>query len=80
MRAERGLLDREGIPGRPWFRHLIYAPQYTYAPELLPGLAEAVRAGDAARVRSEERRLAAALDRAADALSPPNSRTSTPKD
>jgi N-acetylated-alpha-linked acidic dipeptidase len=68
MRAERGLLDMQGIPGRPWYRHQIYAPKYTYAPEVLPGLAEAIAAGDAARVNEQEKRLAAALDRAAAAL------------
>jgi len=68
MRAERSLLDMRGIPGRPWYRHQIYAPKYTYAPEVLPGLAEAVDAGDAARVAEQEARLAAALDRAAAAL------------
>ena len=68
MRAERGLLDMQGIPGRPWYRHQIYAPKYTYAPEVLPGLAEAVDAKDAARVSEQEKRLAAALDRAAGAL------------
>lgn len=69
MDAERGLLDADGIPGRPWYRHQIYAPKYTYAPELLPGLAEAIDAGDAARLKRQEERLAAALDRAAGALS-----------
>ncbi len=68
MRAERGLLDMQGIPGRPWYRHQIYAPKYTYAPEVLPGIAEAIEARDAARVRDQETRLAAALDRAAAAL------------
>jgi N-acetylated-alpha-linked acidic dipeptidase len=68
MRAERGLLDMQGIPGRPWYRHQIYAPKYTYAPEVLPGLAEAIEAKDAVRVNEQEKRLAAALDRAAAAL------------
>src|SRR5207344_1381662 len=28
--AERALLSPQGLPNRPWFRHLIYAPgQYT---------------------------------------------------
>ena len=68
MQAERGLLDMEGIPGRPWYRHQLYAPKYTYAPEVLPGLAEAIEAGDSARLKRQEQRLAAALDRAAIAL------------
>ena len=42
--VERALLDPDGIPGRPWYRHLIYAPKFTYAPEVLPAVAEAVDA------------------------------------
>jgi len=79
MRAERGLLDMEGIPGRPWYRHQIYAPKPTYAPEVLPALAEAVDASDAARVVQEEKDLAAALDRAAAELRTPNAQSPAPK-
>lgn len=71
MQAERALLDMRGIPGRPWYRHQIYAPKYTYAPELLPGVAEAIDAGDRARATEQEQRLAAALDRAAKTLAAP---------
>ena len=46
---ERALIDPAGIPGRPWYRHLIYAPKYTYAPEVLPGVAEAVDARQRSR-------------------------------
>jgi N-acetylated-alpha-linked acidic dipeptidase len=66
--VERSLLDAEGIPGRPWFRHLIYAPKFTYAPELLPGVAEALDAGDLPRARVQAQRLAAAIRRASAAL------------
>jgi N-acetylated-alpha-linked acidic dipeptidase len=69
MDAERALLDPGGIPGRPWYRHQIYAPKFTYAPEILPGPAEAIEAGDAARLAAECGRLAAAIDRAASVLS-----------
>ena len=65
MRTERALLDREGIPGRPWYRHLIYAPKPTYAPEVLPGISEAIDDGDRARLADQVRRVTAALDRAA---------------
>ena len=70
MRVEPALLDETGIPGRPWFRHQVYAPAFSYEPEVLPGLSEAVDAGNAAQVAEQERHLAAALDRAADALTP----------
>jgi N-acetylated-alpha-linked acidic dipeptidase len=69
MQAERLLLAPEGIPGRPWFKHLVYAPKFTYAPEVLPGIAEALDAGDAPRARQQVTRFAAAVERAAAALS-----------
>jgi N-acetylated-alpha-linked acidic dipeptidase len=68
IKAERALLDGDGIPGRPWYRHLIYAPKPTYAPEVLPGVAEALEAGDRPRVEDQVKRLVAALDRASDVL------------
>ena len=70
MAVERALLDPEGIPGRPWYRHLVYAPRFTYTPEVLPGVAEAVDAGDSARARRQSARLADAVRRAASALAP----------
>jgi N-acetylated-alpha-linked acidic dipeptidase len=66
--VERALLDPDGLPGRPWYRHLVYAPRSTYAPEVLPGVAEAVSAGDSARARRQSARLAAGLRRAASTL------------
>lgn len=66
--VERAFLDREGLPGRPWYRHLLYAPRPTYAPEILPGVAEALEAGDRPRLSREIARLTAAVDRATDAL------------
>jgi N-acetylated-alpha-linked acidic dipeptidase len=68
MAAERALLDPEGIPGRPWFRHSIFAPKFSYAPEVLPGVAEALAARDVDRASRQARRLAQALRRAASAL------------
>jgi len=70
IRAERAFLDPAGIPGRPWYRHLIYAPRPTYAAEVLPGVAEALEAGDRRRLDEQVARLADALTRAAAALAP----------
>ena len=64
MAQERALLDDEGIPGRPWFRHLIYAPLPSYEAETLPGLREALEAHALERARDQAARLGAALDRA----------------
>ena len=68
LSIERALLDADGLPGRPWYRHLIYAPRFTYAPEVLPGVSEALEAGDGGRASAQARRLADALRRAAAAL------------
>lgn len=53
----------EGIPGRPWFRHALYAPRYTYAAMSLPGVTEALEAGDSVLVAQELQRLTDALER-----------------
>jgi N-acetylated-alpha-linked acidic dipeptidase len=68
LRVERQFVDPDGIPGRPWYRHQIYAPQYTYAPEVLPAIAEAVKAQDRATIVLQTSRAAAAVRRAAGVL------------
>ena len=44
LSAERELTQPSGLPRRPWFRHLIYAPGfYTgYGVKTLPGVREAI--------------------------------------
>ncbi len=44
MKAERELLSKQGLPGRPWYAHQIYAPGlYTgYGVKTLPGVREAI--------------------------------------
>jgi N-acetylated-alpha-linked acidic dipeptidase len=44
LRSERSLLSPDGLPGRPWFQNLIYAPgQYTgYGVKTIPGVREAI--------------------------------------
>ena len=46
LSIEREFLDPQGIPGRPWFKHILYAPRYTYAAMSLPGVTEAVEQQD----------------------------------
>jgi len=68
MRAvEQSLLADGGIPGRPWFKHVLYAPKYTYAAMTLPGVQEAVDAGDWERARVQLAVVAARIAAAADA-------------
>jgi N-acetylated-alpha-linked acidic dipeptidase len=68
LAVERALLSPEGIPGRPWYRHLVYAPRFTYAPELLPGVAEAMDAEDRERAGRQADVLEKAVRRAAELL------------
>jgi N-acetylated-alpha-linked acidic dipeptidase len=47
-KAERSLINENGLPGRPWFKHQIYAPGlYTgYGVKTLPGIREAIEQRD----------------------------------
>jgi N-acetylated-alpha-linked acidic dipeptidase len=42
--VEQTLLSAEGLPGRPWFRHMLYAPglQTGYGVKTLPGVREGI--------------------------------------
>jgi N-acetylated-alpha-linked acidic dipeptidase len=44
VRSERAFLDPDGLPGRPWYRHLLYAPGfYTgYGVKTVPAVREAI--------------------------------------
>jgi N-acetylated-alpha-linked acidic dipeptidase len=68
MGEERTLLNDEGLPGRPWFRHLIYAPLPSYDAETLPGLRETLKAKDLDAAREQAERLGEALDKARELL------------
>jgi N-acetylated-alpha-linked acidic dipeptidase len=58
FRTERAMVPEPGLPGRPWYRHRIYAPgQYTgYDAKTLPGIREAVETNriDEAREQADE--------------------------
>jgi N-acetylated-alpha-linked acidic dipeptidase len=60
-RVERGWLDEAGLPGRTWFKHLLYAARYTYAHLELPGLTEAAERGDWDAARSQLKLLEQAI-------------------
>jgi N-acetylated-alpha-linked acidic dipeptidase len=61
--VERAFLSDAGLPGRPWFRHLLIAPGTTtgYAPWPFPSLTQAVQDRDAAVFESEAKRVVTAL-------------------
>lgn len=72
--AERQLTDPAGLPRRPWYRHLLYAPGfYTgYGVKTMPGVREAIEEKgyldaerEAGRVAEAIRREAALIDGAA---------------
>jgi N-acetylated-alpha-linked acidic dipeptidase len=65
MQSERQLLDDEGLPKRPWYRHLLYAPGfYTgYSVKTLPGVREAIEQKQYDEVDREVARVRQALDR-----------------
>jgi N-acetylated-alpha-linked acidic dipeptidase len=46
LAIERTFLVADGIPDRPWFKHVLYAPRYTYAAMSLPGVRKASETGD----------------------------------
>lgn len=60
MQVERNWINPEGIPGRSWFKHILYGARFTYAHLELPGLTEAVEKQDWSTARQQ----AAILDRA----------------
>ena len=64
MQAERDFGFPGGIPKRPWYKHLIYACKFTYDPEVLPGLTEAVEEKDWARAKEQISLLDKAISRA----------------
>ncbi|WP_348268639.1 M28 family metallopeptidase [Edaphobacter sp. DSM 109919] len=68
--AEEAFLNPEGLPHRPWYKHLIYAPgEYTgYEAVVIPGVNEAIEANDATRAQSQLAALTEALNHAADKL------------
>ncbi len=68
--VETDLLNPEGLPGRPWFKHVIFAPgEYTgYAAVVIPGVNEAIDKHDASRAQEQMANVTAALVRAAATL------------
>ncbi|MFZ0395836.1 MAG: M28 family metallopeptidase [Terracidiphilus sp.] len=68
--VETDFTSDAGLPNRPWYKHLIYAPgEFTgYAAVVIPGVNEAIDAGDSGRAAQQLTLLAAALDRAAQTL------------
>jgi N-acetylated-alpha-linked acidic dipeptidase len=63
MQVERNWLNPDGIPGRPWFKHILYGARFTYAHLELPGLTEAVEKQDWATAKQQAAILERALEK-----------------
>ncbi|HEY7697501.1 MAG TPA: M28 family peptidase [Vicinamibacteria bacterium] len=68
MEVERALIEDRGLKSRPFFKHLIYAPQPTYRDEVLPRIWEAIDQGAWGEIEGYERELVAAFERAGSLL------------
>jgi len=64
--VEEDFLSEQGLPGRPWFKHTVYAPgEYTgYAAVVIPGVNEAIDAKDNPRAQQQMTALTEAINRA----------------
>jgi N-acetylated-alpha-linked acidic dipeptidase len=67
QQSEQQLLDPAGLPGRSWYKHLLYAPGfYTgYGVKTVPGVREGLEQGQYAQAEAEAARAAAAITRLA---------------
>ncbi|HEX3989051.1 MAG TPA: transferrin receptor-like dimerization domain-containing protein [Verrucomicrobiae bacterium] len=64
LQAERSFLDPAGLPRRPWYKHLLYAPGVYagYGSKTLPGVREGIEMGRYDEAEKEIVRVAKALD------------------
>jgi len=67
QQCEQQLLDPAGLPGRGWYKHLLYAPGfYTgYGVKTIPGVREGLEQGQYPQAEAEAARAAAAITRLA---------------
>jgi len=70
LAAEHALTDPDGLPNRPWFQHMIYAPGFFtgYGVKTLPAIREAIEQKQWSAVDPQIARTAAAIERETDKL------------
>ena len=68
--VEQSFLSPEGLPGRPWYKHQLWAPgSYAgYTAVMMPSLAEAIEHKDAEQIRRATAGIATVLTRATSKL------------
>ena len=70
LESEHALTDPAGLPNRPWFEHMIYAPGFFtgYGVKTLPAVREAIEQKQWSAVDPQIARTAAAIEREVDKL------------
>lgn len=70
LHCERALTDDKGLPGRPWFKHMLYAPGfYTgYGVKTIPAVREAIEQKQWDRVSEQIPRVSVVLEKEAAAI------------
>jgi N-acetylated-alpha-linked acidic dipeptidase len=63
MQVERNWLNPQGIPGRPWFEHMLYGARYTYAHLEIPAITEAVENADWTTAQQQTELLRQAVEK-----------------
>ena len=63
MQVERNWLNPQGIPGRPWFEHILYGARYTYAHLEIPAITEAVEKADWTTAQQQTELLRQAVEK-----------------
>jgi N-acetylated-alpha-linked acidic dipeptidase len=68
--AEQELLLEQGLPLRPWYKHVLYAPGYYtgYSVKTLPGIREAIEQRNFQQAEAEIKRAAYSIGKLADYL------------
>ena len=71
FRAEQTLLLDQGLPLRPWYKHVLYAPGYYtgYAVKTLPGIRESIEQRNFPEAETGIKQAAIAINKLAEYLS-----------
>jgi N-acetylated-alpha-linked acidic dipeptidase len=69
--AEQELLLDQGLPMRPWYKHVLYAPGYYtgYSVKTLPGIRESIEQRNFLQAEIEIKRAAESINKLAGYLS-----------